>query len=141
MANKPFQIEGMDAALKMLDNLPAELKKGVELEMEASATEIVALARSAAPVDLGQLRAGISFFKIGELSFEITSNAHYSPYVEFGTGALVNVPAGLEEYAMQFKGKGIKQVNIPAHPFFFPAFEKEKLELIKRIKAIVEDLK
>ena len=57
--------------------------------------------------------------------------------MEFGTGALVNVPAGLEDYAIQFKGKGIKQVNLPARPFLFNSFFEEKQSLLDNIKKVI----
>jgi len=60
--------------------------------------------------------------------------ADYGPYVEFGTGALVNVPRGLEEYAIQFKGKGVKKVNLPARPFMYPAYRIERPKISKLVK-------
>ncbi len=51
----------------------------------------------------------------------VFSTAPYSPYVEFGTGGKVTVPQDLISFARQFKGKGIKQINLPARPFFYPA--------------------
>ena len=61
-------------------------------------------------------------------------NAHYAPYIEFGTGGLVDVPAGLEDYAIQFKGAGIKQVNLTPRPYLFPAFKKATVEMLDNIK-------
>jgi len=36
---------------------------------------------------------------------ELISNVYYAPYIEFGTGAKVRVPAELNNYASQFRGK------------------------------------
>ena len=49
----------------------------------------------------------------------------YAPYMEFGTGGLVDVPSGLEDYAIQFKGQGIKTRSIYRQPFFISSMEKE----------------
>lgn len=75
-------------------------------------------------------------FDKGQINTRVGTAIDYAPYVEFGTGTLVDIPDGLEDYAMQFKGKGLRQVNLPARPFLFPAFFKEQKELLKRIKRI-----
>jgi hypothetical protein len=62
--------------------------------------------------------------------------APYAPYQEFGTGALVDVPEGFEDFALQFKGKGIRRVNIRAKHFLFYAFELEMPEFIRRVRNI-----
>lgn len=62
---------------------------------------------------------------------EVGFNKHYSPYIEYGTGTNVDVPAGFEDFAMQFKGAGVRQVNIKPMPYFHPAINSE-LENLKR---------
>jgi hypothetical protein len=47
---------------------------------------------------------------------------------------MVDVPAGLESDAAQFKGAGVRQVNIPARPFFFPPFISARQQIISDIK-------
>ena len=37
--------------------------------------------------------------------YSIGTNVKYAPYIEFGTGGKVNIPAGFSSYASQFKGK------------------------------------
>lgn len=71
---------------------------------------------------------------VGVIGDNNENGAKYAPYVEFGTGSMVDVPQGLEDYAMQFKGKGIRQVNLPARPFLFPAAEKNRKKFIDNIK-------
>ena len=61
----------------------------------------------------------------------------YAPYQEFGTGAMVDIPKGLEAEAAQFRGKGKRQVNIRPRYFFYPPFFKEKVKLIQRIKDLL----
>lgn len=142
--SKPFtfSIEGADKLISKLASANKDLAKKAETiialnvkEMERNAVRAAQTAVS----DQGTLAQGISSFKVGNLTFELVSNVHYSPYVEFGTGALVNVPAGLEDYAIQFKGRGIRQVNLPARPYFFPQFYKQKPILIEDLKQMLRD--
>ncbi len=53
--------------------------------------------------------------------------------MEFGTGTLVDIASdpGLRAYEATFIGKGIRQVNLPARPYFFPAVFKN-FELLKQ---------
>jgi len=38
-----------------------------------------------------------------------------------------------ESYAMQFKGKGVKKVNLPARPYFFNSIRRQLKILLKNI--------
>lgn len=90
---------------------------------------------SAAPVDLGILRSSING-EVDGLNGVIGSTVRYSPYIEFGTGGLVDVPAGLEDYAIKFKGSGIKEVNIPPHPYLIPAFKKHTAIMMAELEKL-----
>ena len=69
---------------------------------------------------------------------EVGFNKHYSPYIEYGTGSKVDVPAGFEQYALQFIGKGIREVNIKPHPYFHPALQSEIIVLKKALKDLLK---
>ena len=45
------------------------------------------------------------------------------------------------EVAIQFKGKGIREVNIQPRPFLYPAFVKHRKILIKDLKDYLKTLK
>lgn len=75
------------------------------------------------------------------LSGEVRFPVHYAPYVEFGTGGLVDVPEGLEDYAIQFIGKGIRQVNLPPRPFLMPNYYRESRQLLNNLAAAIDKLK
>ena len=60
--------------------------------------------------------------------------------MEFGTGGLVEVPEELKEVAAQFKGKGIKKINIQARPFLYPAFVKGRVQYLQDLKAKLNQL-
>lgn len=91
---------------------------------------------SAAPVDLGGLRQS-AYREVSDTSATVGFNAHYAPYVEFGTGGLVDVPAGLEAYAMQFKGDGKRQVNLTPRPYLYPAWKRHGIILMEKLNKML----
>jgi HK97 gp10 family phage protein len=137
MAGLTLEIKGLSDAIKKMKAFEGEKKAAIANGLKEAAFNIEADAKTAAPVDMGFLRQNIRVTEVTETSAEVVSDANYSPYVEFGTGGLVDVPKGLEDYAIQFKGQGIKQVNLPARPFFFPAVYKHYAKLIEEFKKIV----
>lgn len=60
-------------------------------------------------------------------------NVRYAPYVEFGTGSGVSVPPELQEYALQFKGRGLRKVNRRAQPYFFPSVNLGMKEMLMEL--------
>lgn len=135
MTRVRLNIQQNRAAIQGFKKLVKEKADMIEAEIEASAFDIRNEAVTTVPVDTGILKGSIKVVP-GEHRFHkiIEAGAHYAPYIEFGTGTLVNVPSGLEDYAIQFKGKGVKQVNLPARPFLIPAWEQERLKLVERIR-------
>ena len=98
------QIAGMDELLSKLRSLPENITAAVGAEIQDGAQSIAAEAKRRAPGDQGFLRNQIAAIKSGDLSWNVVSGADYSAYLEFGTGEKVQIPAGLEDYAAQFKG-------------------------------------
>lgn len=137
-----LKVKGLSDALRSLDSYKVDVLKKVESELQGTAMEIVADAKTNASsrgaVDKGNLVQSIAITKDAPFDKTIRSNANYSAYVEFGTGTLVDVPAGLEDYAKQFKGQGIRQVNLPARPFFIPAFRDNTKKILERLKKILD---
>ncbi len=123
---------------KKLDNLRAFDKKTLSNELGRSAMDIVRMAKQNVSVDKGTLKQSIKSERKGK-TVEVIAGAHYAPYVEFGTGGMVNlddmVQLGIPpSYAAQFKGKGIKEVNLPARPFFYNAARIGLRNLLVRLK-------
>lgn len=142
MASISFKLEGLRETLKKFNSYPDECKQAIDDELEATAEEIVTEAKLLVPVDVGTLKNSIRITRREPLLKQVSATAEYAAYVEFGTGTKVNIPnapAGLQQYAIQFKGKGIRQINLPARPYFFPAWQARTVGLIKRIKEIIED--
>lgn len=130
-------IKGLEKAIK---GKSEALVKGVDMEIKASVIEINQKQKSLAPVDFGVLRSSLKWAKTAPMTFELVSSgagSSYAPYQEFGTGGLVSIPQGLEAEAAQYKGKGIRQINMRPQPFFFaPAFA-EWNKLKKRIEKML----
>ena len=123
---------------KKLDNLRAFDKKTLSNELGRSAMDIVRMAKQNAPVDKGTLKQSIKSERKGK-TVEVIAGANYAPYVEFGTGGMVDLNDMLQlgippSYAAQFKGKGIKEVNLPARPFFYNAARIGLKNLLVRLK-------
>lgn len=104
-------IQGLDATVTfMAKQAPAELEKLVKQELSAFAQNTTTMAQRLSPIDEGHLRRSIAP-KVEGLSAEVTVNADYAPYLEFGTKAFAesyvsSLPADWQELAGTFKGRG-----------------------------------
>lgn len=145
MANDvSFKIEGLDALIKRIGKLAPEIAKEVAMEVNASALAIQSKARRDVVVDNSTLRSSIQLKEINrgdKIMYTVGSRLKYAPYVEFGTGGTVNVPAGYEDFAIQFKGKGIRKINLRPRPYLIPAFESEIPILRKNIQNVIKNVK
>ena len=130
--SKPFIIIPQSEMLKFkawTSKLSAENTSQCQKIVFGTCQNIVRKAMRFAPVNFGFLRASVGTNATGGgMSAEVWAggsgkgvNVHYAPYVEFGTGDHVSVPKELMDYAIQFKGRGIRKVNNKARPYFFPA--------------------
>ena len=128
------KIDGIKAIQDKLNELSKESQQGLANEINNSALNIQRNAKRNVVVDNGFLRGSIALEPISKLTYTVEAKAKYAPYVEFGTGGLVDIPSGYEQYAAIFKGKGIRKVNLRARPFLIPAFENEIPQLMKRLK-------
>lgn len=142
--SKPFIILPQSELLKFkrwTSGLSAQNTTQCQRAVFATCTNIVRRAMRLAPVNFGFLRASVGTNATGAgMSAEVWAggsgkgvNVHYAPYVEFGTGKGVSVPNELAEYAIQFKGKGIRKVNNRAQPYFFPAVKLSVKEMFTRL--------
>jgi hypothetical protein len=75
----------------------------------------------------------------------VGTNKSYAPYIEFGTGDLVFTNSEFDEdareIAKQYKGKGIKKVNIRGTSFLNWAAVNQRLKLVDRIKENLNKIK
>lgn len=126
---------------EIIERFSKEKKAEVNQEVVISTLMIESGAKRDAPVAGkgkfgGFLRSHI-YSVTKWLAGAIWSDVPYAPYQEFGTGSKVEVPAGWEDFAMQFKGKGIRQVNIKAIHYMFNAWAKECPIFIANVKRIL----
>jgi HK97 gp10 family phage protein len=133
-----IRLEGFKELQAKLKKLPSDLKSDADVIVRAAAADWEGRAKRMAPVDNGWLQGGIVSDKKGEMLAEVTSKQLYSPYVEWGTGTRVKVPAELQSYAIQFKGVK-KVIGRYPKPFFFVQKPIVKKELIERLKKLVSE--
>lgn len=136
MLQVKIELKGLREFKRNLDREKTKITRELERTTSASLTRIQTGAKRGSAVDTGRLRSSIYNRQDG-LNGDVYTNVHYAPYIEFGTGNLVSVPDELKELAEQFRGRGIRQVNLPARPFMYPAFVKEKPVYIRNIKGVL----
>lgn len=150
-----------------LKAMPKILENKIGGEVRYSAELWAGMAKRDAPKDVGFLAGGIDAKHLQPMHSEVTSNAEYSAYMEWGTKTRVQVPGDLQAYASQFRGGGAKagnakqmiyawmnRVGIPAqfqwpvffsiitkgvhpHPFFFIQVPLVEKELFTRVQKIL----
>jgi len=121
---------------KKLRALGPEYGDIVANEIADTALQIERTAARYAPKDFGFLSNSIKAEQRSGLEWQVTCQVKYAAYVEFGTGTAVEIPPGLEQYAKQFMApRPVKrEVNLPARPFFFPAYRAGIQDLNKRLR-------
>lgn len=143
MANFTIKVQGLEQINKLLAQLEdkAESVKDVLNESALAVLDKAKSNLSSTPFAEsvgGIMQSGFIEKSADGMDVEVGFNKHYSPYIEYGTGTKVDVPAGFENYAMQFIGKGIKEVNIKPHPYFHPALNDELKTLRKNLRDLLK---
>ena len=128
-------IKANNARFKDMD---AKMTAFLKAEIEATTIDISDDAKGRVAVGLSGYLKNSIVPTAKDLKGEVKVGMHYAPYIEFGTGGLVDVPAGLEDFAIKYLGNGIKQVNLAPRPFLFPAFFSNVAKLTERIKTKIE---
>lgn len=121
----------------MFKDVSSKYEKLLEDEIFATNEDVANKARGRVPVDTGFLKNSI-ITQQTDKGAETIAAVNYAAYIEFGTGGLVDVPSGLSDYAMNFKGKGVKQVNIPPRPFLFNSWREETTKMLQRLKNAIK---
>ena len=134
------KLKGAEKYEKILKSMGEKGKRDFAYITKTRAQEIETQAKNNVVVDNADLKKSISTKQVASILWKVVAAMPYAAFVEFGTGRKVKVPKGLESYAMQFKGKGIREVNLPARPFLFPAVEKAKKLYINDLKTAIKRL-
>jgi HK97 gp10 family phage protein len=136
-----MQIKGINSVIADLRKYGKEAEKDIEGVTELVARNIEKYAKQSAPANFGKLGQSINEVKESPLNWTVEAGgviAPYAPFVEFGTGGLVNVPTELKEQAIKFKGRGIKQINLRARPFLYPALIRGREEYLTKLKKVLD---
>lgn len=99
------RIEGLSKVLAELKEKTTAIQNNVDRELTAGAEAIATMAKQLAPVYEGRIKQAIIPDTREKLHKEVTCNIYYAPYIEFGTGRKIQIPAGLEAIAAQFKNQ------------------------------------
>lgn len=125
----------IDKFSRWTDSLSRENKQKCQSLMVGTLLHIERLAKMFAPTDKGFLKGSIhNTIDSTKLGGSVYNGKNYAPYVEFGTGSKVIAPDDVKDYAMTFKGAGIREVNNRAQPYLFPAVRIGWNELIAKLK-------
>lgn len=98
---------GLDQLKTRIQNATKETQTLVDAELEAAAMNFVGLAKkdlASQGGDRGTLFRSISYRKSDSLTYTISANTFYAPFIEFGTKSKFNPYPGTEEFASQYKG-------------------------------------
>lgn len=132
-----FTFDGFEELADRLREYGRKVDRDVRKRTVEAGYNIQREARINVPVDHGALKNSIrTYFYNRNLSAEVVAEQMYAPFVEFGTGNLVEVPNELRDYAIRFKRGGNR--NQKAQPFMWPAEFKERAEYLKDLMQIVQ---
>jgi len=137
-----MELKGFNQVVANLKKYGKEAEKDIEDATEVAARNIELYAKSTVVANFGKLGQSIKANKEDKTHWNIEAGgtvAPYAAYVEFGTGGLVQVPNELKEQAWLFKGKGIKEVNLRARPYLYPALLRGRKEYLKALKSLLKD--
>ena len=98
-------IKGLNSTIAELRAYGKDIDKMIDAETESIAFQIETDAKKLAPKNFGKLAQSISHAKVKPALYKVTVNELYGPYMEFGTGSKVSVPAEFADMASSFKGK------------------------------------
>jgi HK97 gp10 family phage protein len=165
MARFKVTLNGFREMSAKLKNLPKEITKEIDAELQDGTAQMRDRAKNDAPKDQGLLIAEIVNKKESPLNWSVVSQADYSAFVEFGTRSKVQIPAGVEGsrfskssslsakeaiYAW-CKRKGIEEKywfpiyrqimtrGSKPHPFFFKQLDVVAPELLRNIQNVLDD--
>ena len=141
------KVTGTNLVLQGLDQYSKDVQKLVADEVRDWAERTESKAKQDVPVDTGDLKNSIrAVANPQKLSWAVkvggTNNVVYAPFIEFGTGSFVSQSFlqefGLVQYASQFKGAGIKEVNLPMRSFLFKNARTEFEKTFQNIKRLLQ---
>jgi HK97 gp10 family phage protein len=134
-------IKGIKSVTARFQRLSKQADLQVKSSVRRNADQIFEEALSAVHVKDNHLRSSGNVNTqnpyLGIVAFG-GSPAPYAPYVEFGTGENVAIPAGFAKFAMEFYVNG-KGRTMP-HPYLIPAYIKYSKIFLKDMRQIAKNI-
>ena len=139
----PIDLKELESKMKRLFKLS---KQELSNEVGGWGLTTQRLAKERVPRDTGDLMKSIKAQRKGDEAV-VEAGMNYAPHVEFGTGRNVDLSELKEleipeSYAAQFKGKGKREVNLPARPYLYNSARQALHEMLsnmnRKIKNIVK---
>ena|SRR5690349_877115 len=102
-----IEIQGLDELQRKFGSIPQQLTNKLDYVMEKGARQIELRGNQLKPTDMGFLQVRVISQPLHK---EITVDANYAAFVEFGTGTyasryVATLPAEWQQFALQFKGQ------------------------------------
>jgi hypothetical protein len=82
----------------------------------------------------GFLKSGFTFQQVSDFEYSFENDIKYAPFVDFGTGSQVQIPAGMEAFAREFYRTG--RGRTPAQPFMSSVVQKYWLQFLDDVLKI-----
>lgn len=129
-----FKLKGLASVNKQLRKLERDSQKAINKGIQETARLILNSALNRVPVAMGDLKKSLGIENMPEeMKAKVYASALYAAFVEFGTGAFVEVPTGLEDYAMEWfvSGDGVSRPQ----PYLFNSMADYQDQLLPLIEA------
>ena len=125
------KITGLRSLVDSYKKAGKDIKKQCAYIVSANAFEGRNEAVRKAPIAFGKLRQSIGIeVSADKLEQSVVANTDYAPYIEFGTGGKVSVPAEWAKMANDFREQNFSNDDIKEgmrpQPFMYPAWQKVK---------------
>lgn len=101
-----LKVTGGAEIIKKLARFGIDSENEISKQTQLAAESIKLDATERAPVNLGKLKQSINAQREGKTLWSVFANEQYAAYVEFGTGAKVDVPDEFKDIANAYRGKG-----------------------------------
>lgn len=136
-----MKITGLNETIRELNKFKELGVEAIKANIEVASYNMQHEAMQRVPVDQSQLINSIKpRIKDNGLTAVLIATAPHAAYQEFGTGGRVSIPKGMEELARQFKGRGLRNVNLAPQPFMFPAWDRERKQFVIRLQKELDRL-
>ena len=114
-----IEIRGLNEALRKFEKLPDEITEAVDADIEQACMDMQVMAQREVRVDKGFLKNSIRFKQEGKLNWVFGAYMKYAAYINWGTITRVKTESNWSDYAILFKGKGIRKTGGIYPTFFF----------------------